>query len=253
MVNRSILRAVGLSSVLFLGTLPAEQAWGLTNKTSKMGRIAPTVGAARSLNLGAFGSVGTAVGQPSSAIRHQTLSGGQSLVLPTRSGSGKVAVSAQAEWDLWVDEHTQTPIFIQIKGRSSAAKRATGLSGTEQVLTFVEAHAGLFNLRQRAKLVEQHDRTAGRQHCVCAAPGNCPSGAQRWSRKRRRPLAINGRYPPPTRLPTGLSCLRRPSRAIPMVWATASEEARELLSTTAQLRATSGVKRQTARRIWSGK
>ena len=84
MVNRSILRAVGLSSVLLLGTLPAEQAWGFTNKTAKMGRTAPAVGATRSLNLGAFGGAGTAVGQPSSAIRHQTLSGGQSLVLSSQ-------------------------------------------------------------------------------------------------------------------------------------------------------------------------
>ena len=223
MVNRSILRAVGLSSVLFLGTLPAEQAWGLTNKTSKMGRIAPTVGAARSLNLGAFGSAGTAVGQPSSAIRHQTLSGGQSLVLPTRSGSGKVAVSAQDEWDLWVDETTQNPIFMQIKGRSRAAKRATGLSGTEQVLTFVEAHAGLFNLRQpRLELVEQRTSTdaAGRQHIAFAQHyrdvpvwGATLVGHVSGDEGL---FAINGRYrPTPTRLAStdpALSCLRRPSR-----------------------------------------
>ena len=137
MINRSILRAVGLSSVVLLGTLPTEQVWGFTNKTSKTGRTSPLIGAARSLSLELFSSARARASQPSSTIRYQTLSGGQSLVLPTQPRAGKVAVSSQIEWDLWVDETTRTPIFMQTKGGSGVAKRATGMSSIEQVLSLI--------------------------------------------------------------------------------------------------------------------
>ena len=208
MLNRSILRAVGLSFILLLGALPTEKAWGFTNKTSKTGRISPSLGAARSLSLKPFGSARARASQPPSTIRYQILSGGQSLVLPTQPRTGKVAVSSQIDWDLWVDETTRTPIFMQIKGGAGVAKRATGMSGTEQVLTFIEANAGLFSLRQpRMELTVQRTRTdaAGREHITFAqhyrdipvwgaALVGHVSGDQGL-------FAINGRYrPTPTRL-----------------------------------------------------
>ncbi len=208
MINRSILRAVGLSSVVLLGTLPTEQVWGFTNKTSKTGRTSPLIGAARSLSLEPFSSARARASQPSSTIRYQTLSGGQSLVLPTQPRAGKVAVSSQIEWDLWVDETTRTPIFMQTKGGSGVAKRATGMSSIEQVLTFIEDNARLFGLRQpRMELTVQRTRTdaAGREHITFAqhyrdipvwgaALVGHVSGDQGL-------FAINGRYrPTPTRL-----------------------------------------------------
>ena len=207
MIHQSMLRAVGLSSILLLGALSASPSWGFTNKTAKAGRAPSMASPARSLNLAPFGG-GTQSSQPASTIRHQTLAGGQSLVLPTRSGSGKVAVSSQEAWDMWVDEATSTPIFMQSRGKTGAAKRATGLSSTEQVLSFVEAHAGVFNLRQpRLELAVQRTSTdaAGREHITfaqrymdvpvwgAALVGHVSSDEGLF--------AINGRYrPTPTRL-----------------------------------------------------
>ena len=244
MINRSILRAVGLSSVVLLGTLPTEQVWGFTNKTSKTGRTSPLIGAARSLSLEPFSSARARASQPSSTIRYQTLSGGQSLVLPTQPRAGKVAVSSQIEWDLWVDETTRTPIFMQTKGGSGVAKRATGMSSIEQVLTFIEDNARLFGLRQpRMELTVQRTRTdaAGREHITFAqhyrdipvwgaALVGHVSGDQGL-------FAINGRYrPTPTRLAsTDPSIL--PSQAIAQALDSygkevqlLNEEVRELLA-----------------------
>ncbi len=208
MRDRSITRAVGLASTLLLATLSVTPTSGYANKISKAGRTQSTANATRSLNLTPFGGSGTSASQPSSTIRHQTLSGGQSLVLPTQASAGKVAVTEQGEWDLWIDETTSTPIFMQAKGGAGAAKRASGLSSAEQVLSFVEANAGLFNLRQpRLELAVQRERTdaGGREHITFAqryrdvpiwgaALVGHVSGDQGL-------FAINGRYrPTPARL-----------------------------------------------------
>ena len=165
-------------------------------------------------------------------------------MLPTQPRAGKVAVSSQIEWDLWVDETTRTPIFMQTKGGSGVAKRATGMSGIEQVLTFIEANAGLFSLRQpRMELTVQRTRTdaAGREHITFAqhyrdipvwgaALVGHVSGDQGL-------FAINGRYrPTPTRLAsTDPSIL--PSQAIAQALDSygkevqlLNEEVRELLA-----------------------
>ena len=89
MINRSILRAVGLSSVVLLGTLPTEQAWGFTNKTSKTGRTSPSLGAARSLSLEPFVSARARASQARRCGAVATVDGKESLVAADVTNQGR--------------------------------------------------------------------------------------------------------------------------------------------------------------------
>ncbi len=58
--------------------------------------------------------------------------------------AGKLA--AEAEWDVWKDGASDTPIFLQRRPGQRAAKRAA-VAGETLVLDFIEANAALFRLR----------------------------------------------------------------------------------------------------------
>ena len=71
--------------------------------------------------------------------------------------AGKIAALTQhpgAEWELWKDGKSDTPIFLQLRSGNRAAKRLAAVAGEALVLDFIEANAGLFRLRDpRSELV----------------------------------------------------------------------------------------------------
>ena len=84
--------------------------------------------------------------------------------------AGKVAALRQhpgAEWELWKDGKSDTPIFLQLRSGKRAAKRLAAVAGEALVLDFIEANAGLFRLRDpRSELVptEKQIDASGDEH-----------------------------------------------------------------------------------------
>ncbi|MGY8827798.1 MAG: PepSY domain-containing protein [Candidatus Latescibacterota bacterium] len=148
-------------------------SWGYTGKVVKGKRLDPAAQAAtRSLSaspfLGQQSRASLSAASPS-AHRNTRLNTRLSVV-PLTLGAAKSAATSspqQSEWELWLDEDRNTPIFLQAKSKKGAAKRAAGVRSDAIVLDFVEANAELFRLRQpRRELVVEQVKTdaQGREH-----------------------------------------------------------------------------------------
>ena len=119
--------------------------------------------------------------------------------------AGKVAALRQhpgAEWELWKDGKSDTPIFMQLRSGKRAAKRLAAVAGETLVLDFIEANAGLFRLRDpRSELVptETQIDASGDEHVRLE---HYYKGVPIWGSQLVGHLdhtglyALNGRYNP---------------------------------------------------------
>ena len=119
--------------------------------------------------------------------------------------AGKIAARTQhpgAEWELWKDGKSDTPIFLQLRSRKGAAKRLASVAGEALVLDFIEANAGLFRLRDpRSELVptETQIDASGDEHVRLE---HYYKGVPIWGSQLVGHLdhtglyALNGRYNP---------------------------------------------------------
>jgi bacillolysin len=172
-MNRLFLHPLRLLSTILLSMLFLTPSWGYTGKVVKGKRVDPAAQAAtRSLSAAPFlGQQSRASLSAASPSAHRNTSLNTRLsVVPLTLGAAKSAATSspqQSEWELWLDEDRNTPIFLQAKSKKGVAKRAAGVRSDAIVLDFVEANAELFRLRQpRRELVVEQVKTdaQGREH-----------------------------------------------------------------------------------------
>ncbi len=195
------------------GLLLVMLSWAPVNaydgKVVKAKRATPEENSGpRSLNLAPFQMPNAKPIEGGTSIsKRQMVLSSRPSVLPSPIGVGKKVPTIdphQQKWEVWINDTNDTPILLKAMEKTAAAKIAVGKkSGEEVILDFIEANAGLFNLKQpRRELTVERKNTdsMGREHVVFAQHFK---GIPVWGAALVAHLdgagglsAVNGRYNP---------------------------------------------------------
>ncbi len=224
MTNRRFLEPMRLASTVVLTLLFLTPSWGYDGKVVKSKRVDPVANPSnRSLSTAPFQGQrpNASIAAASPRAHQQRMLNTRLSAVPLLSGAAKSASAiapSQSEWELWLDEDRNTPIFLQAKNNSAAAKRAVGVRGEEIVMDFVEANAELFRLHQpRSELAVEQVKTdaQGREHVQFAQRYK---GVPIWGAALvghisgdQGLFAVNGRYhPTPERIESIVPAIMAP-------------------------------------------